>query len=428
VGGLEELRWQLVEGRVGELRSRLARETDGRLWIERVRRLPSLLARGRREFRTIVRAVLGGERIEKARLYLGLPTAEEDLLVDGNHFAREPGVLDHLPLVYRRLFSAQALEAGDLLVGRTDAIQRARKALSGASRHLRAVALVGADGVGKGAVASAIVRGVDGVKPDTWTFAGPVTVEQVDQFLATPRKNRLITVGGFHWLVSARPGGIEPLRRFVAGVIADDGKNAWLVKADSLVWEFAASLAPIHDAFPEIVELPPFDVAQLESAVLARHGMSGYELAFGHAEHTGIARELNRRLLGGRTRQAWFRDLHEASGGLIRDALLLWMSSVQKVDEAASSVWMGPVPSPPVAALRQLPEEVLLTLWQVARNGWTDPQIHASLFRMTPRRAEAHLARLVHWGLLACTDGRYRIVVHLRGAVVRVMQERRWVI
>jgi hypothetical protein len=156
--------------------------------------------------------------------------------------------------------------------------------------------------------------------------------------------------------------------------------------------------------------------------------MSGYELAFGHAEHTGIARELNRRLLGGRTRQAWFRDLHEASGGLIRDALLLWMSSVQKVDEAASSVWMGPVPSPPVAALRQLPEEVLLTLWQVARNGWTDPQIHASLFRMTPRRAEAHLARLVHWGLLACTDGRYRIVVHLRGAVVRVMQERRWVI
>lgn len=427
LGGLEELRWRLVEGRVGALRSRLA-HTDSRWWLDQARRLPSSAARVRREIGLVVHSTLGADRIERVRTYLGLPEPKEDALFDPTVFARPAGDLDHLPLVYRRLFSAQALEAGDLLVGRAEAIGRARKTLSAEGSHrLRSVALVGPDGVGKGAVANAIVRGVDGVKPESWNLTAPATVEEVDTWFSTPREKRLVVVGGFHWLISSRPGGIEPLRRFVAGVVADGGKNAWLIRTDLLVWRFIASLAPMGDAFPEVVDLEPFDVHQLEDAVLARHAMSGYELAFGPPESTGIAGELGRRLLSRRARQAWFRDLHEASGGLIRDALLLWMSSVQRVDDAESNVWMGKVPTPPAAALRLLPEDVLLTLWQLARNGWTDPETHAALFRTTPGQSEAHLTKLVHWGILVCNEGRFRITVHLRGAVVRVMQDRGWV-
>ena len=427
LGNLEELRWRLVEGRVDALRSRLARGTDRRWWLERVRRLPASAARVRGEVGSFVRAAMGVERIERVRVYLGLPTPTQEQHFDPAAFARPSGP-DHLPLVYRRLFSAQALEAGDLLVGRAEAIAQGRKALSGFGHNrLRTVALVGPDGVGKGAVANAIVRGVDGVKPELWNLTGPASVEQVDQFFATPRENRLVTVAGFHWLVAARSGGIEPLRRFVAGVIADEGKNAWLIRTDLLVWRFLTSLAPMADAFPELVELEPFDVSQLESAVLARHAMSGYELSFSPAHSSRLGTELGRRLLGGRAQQSWFRDLHEASGGLIRDALLLWMSSVQKVDEERSEVRMGRVPTAPSAIMRRLPEDVLLTLWQIARNGWTDPEAHAALFRVTPRQSEAHLTRLAHWGLLASDDGRFRIAVHLRGAVVRAMQERGWV-
>jgi len=427
LGNLEELRWRLVEGRVDELRSRLARGTDRRWWIERVRGLPASFARARTEAGSFVRAALGAGRVERARARLGLPAPKRDAHFDPKVFTLPSTALEHLPLVYRRLFSAQALEAGDLLVGRAQTISGARKVLSGAGSHrLRSVALVGPDGVGKGAVANAIVRGVDGVKPEAWTFTKPATVEEVDQWFATPRENRLVTVGGFHWLVSARPGGIEPLRRFVAGVIADEGKNAWLIRTDLLVWRFITSLAPVADAFPELVEIEPFDVEQLEAAVIARHAMSGYELSFGPSETSRLYVELGRRLLGRRVRKAWFRDLHEASGGLIRDALLLWMSSVQKVDEERSQVWMGRVPVPPTAVMRHLPEDVLLTLWQIARNGWTDPETHAALFRMTARHSEAHLTHLAHWGLLVPAEGRFRIAVHLRGAVVRVMQERGW--
>lgn len=426
VGDLEELRWQLVEGRVGELRSRLARSTDRRWWLEHARSLPATLARAREEAEQLARSAVGGERIERVRLYLGLP-GDHDVEPEPKDFAR-PGETGHLPMVYRRLFSAQALEAGDLLVGRTDAVNRARKTLSGAGSKLRAVALVGPDGVGKGAVANAIVRGIEGSKAESWTFVAPVSTDEVDAWFATPRENRLITVSGFHWLVSARPGGAEPLRRFVAGVVADGGKNAWLVRTDLLVWRFMSALSSVDDAFPEVVELQPFDVLQLEAAVLARHAMSGHDLAFGPSERSGrMAHELGRKLLGTRARQAWFRDLHEASGGLIRDALLLWMASVEKVDEEAGKVWMGRVPSPPSAAIRNLSEDVLLTLWQVARNGWTDPDVHAALFRMSPNRSQAHLTRLVHWGILTVVDGKYRITVHLRGAVVRVMVERGWV-
>jgi hypothetical protein len=103
------------------------------------------------------------------------------------------------------------------------------------------------------------------------------------------------------------------------------------------------------------------------------------------------------------------------------------MSSVQKVDDTGATVWMGRVPEPPSAALRHLPEDVLLTLWHIARNGWTDPASHAALFRTTAAKSEAHLTHLVHWGILVPQEGRFRIAVHLRGAVVRTMQERGWV-
>ena len=430
VGGLDDLRWRLVEGRIAELKTGWRRQAaSGLRVLESARRLPQAASALRRELGLVMRATVGSDRIERMRATLGLPHAYDHGEFDPTAFARPGTRLDQLPLVYRRLFSAQALEAGDLLVGRTDSIHSARKVLAAdPGTRLRSVALIGPDGVGKGAVANAIVRGIDGARVESLSLDGPATVPQIDTWFAAPRDNRLVIVSGLHWLVSARTGGIEPLRRFVAGVVEDRGRNAWLVRADSLVWKYMDSLAPMRDAFPEVVDLQPFDVEQLRSAVLARHGMSGYDLDFGASSSSNgqVSRVVSRRLLAARSQFSWFRALHEASGGLIRDALVLWMASVDKVDDGVSKVWMGSVPASPVDAIRHLPDDVLLTLWQIARNGWIDPEVHANLFRSSPRASEAHLNRLAHWGVLEAKEGRFRITVHLRGAVVRVMTQKGW--
>ena len=73
---------------------------------------------------------------------------------------------DRLPLVYRRLFSDRALEAGDLLSGRETEFDTALDTLRGRSgASYRSVALVGPQGVGKRAIVAALSRKFTKVKP-----------------------------------------------------------------------------------------------------------------------------------------------------------------------------------------------------------------------------------------------------------------------
>jgi hypothetical protein len=231
-------------------------------------------------------------------------------------------------------------------------------------------------------------------------------------------------------MLAMRPGGFEPLRRFVQGVIEDGGRNAWLVHGDLLFWQYASHVAPLEEAFPEVVPLEPLDAGALQSAVLARHALSGYGLTFEpESSGTPIERALARGLSRiQRPYDRYFRKLHAASGGLVRDALRLWLSSIQRVDEQGDFVHVGELPMPPAAALRRLPEDILLQLYPIARQGWIDAQVQAHVFRVSGTTAQAQLAHLLHLGLLEHHgQGVYRIAVHLRGAVVRVLEERGWV-
>ena len=109
----------------------------------------------------------------------------------------------------------------------------------------------------------------------------------------------------------------------------------------------------------------------------------------------------------------------------MRDALRLWLASIRGI-EGGDVVRVGHVPSSGYAALSRLPAETLLHLFQVARQGWMDADTLASLFRVAPAEARARLARLRHLGLLEEKDGVYRVALHLRGAVVRVVRDRGW--
>jgi hypothetical protein len=337
-----------------------------------------------------------------------------------------------IPLVYRRLFAAETVEAADVLTSREATIERARRVLSGKTPgRLRAVALVGLDGVGKGALSAAIVRGRGDRGVKRIRLDRPATLEIVEEWFKERQEGQLVVVTGFHWLVSMRAGGFASLRRFVDGVIKDGGRNAWLVSADSLVWQVACQAAPVADAFPEVIKIDVLGPEELEAAVLARHGLSGYGLNFEPraAERTRIeelfAKGANRIR---RPYESFFRALHAASGGLVRDALRLWLASIDEVNEAADFVHVGKVPTSPHIVLRRLPESVLLELYQVARQGWMDAKVQAYVFRVDEVTAEAQLSRLAHLGLLEPREnGSYRIPPHLRGAVYRTLREKGWV-
>ena len=85
--------------------------------------------------------------------------------------------------MYRRLFAAETLEAGDVLTGRETQIERAARALVGKGLgRLRSVALVGLDGVGKGTLSRAIVRSRQWKTVRRTNLTAPVTPEEVSEW------------------------------------------------------------------------------------------------------------------------------------------------------------------------------------------------------------------------------------------------------
>ena len=429
VGNFQALRERLAQGDFSRVELEARKRELGRERIrEGIGRIPNQIHSALRQLSSGVFALLGVENVERIRTFLGLPATQTPGSIDAEIFSA-PATIEGVPLLYLRLFSADTIEASDVITGRSEAILKAQESLSGASSgRMRSVALVGIDGVGKAAIASAIVRSGSFKNVQRITFTEPTSTEEVEKRLSTLGEGRLIVLNGLHWLLSAQPGGFEPLRRLVDGVIADAGNNAFLAHADSLWWSYASHVAPLVDAFPGVLEITPLSIEELEDAVMKRHRLSDFDHIF---EPQTADSEVEGWLIrsAGRFKSAkdrYFRLLHTASGGLVRDALRLWTGSILNVDEETRQVHVGPVPDSTYAQLLRLPEDVALTLYQVARQGWMDSAIQAQLFRVDCTTAEAQLARLAHLGLLEHDGQAYRIPVHLRGSVVRSMQERGW--
>ncbi|UCH29113.1 MAG: cation:proton antiporter, partial [Myxococcales bacterium] len=399
LGTLETLREELAEGEFSRSRlEAMRRAASGLRMIEKAEK-PPRIELIKAQAVSALRALFGAERLEYWSERLGLkgPLPTEELTAGS--FAA-PDVGTELPLVYRRLFAADTMEAGDVLTGRDEEIRRAESVLSSEQRgRLRSVALIGVDGVGKAAVSSAIVRSRRWKNVKRVVFTGPVTVEDVDAIFQDAPEGQLVVVDGLHWMLSMAPGGFEPLRRFVKGIIEEGGRRRWLTHGAVLFWNFASTVAPLKDAFPELIRLEPLSEQELQAAVIARHRLSGFEHSFDRGDGSPIeglfARGASRIR---RPYDQYFHELHQATGGLVRDALRLWLASIREIQD--DIVHVGPIPASPYTRIRRLPDDIMVNLYQIAREGWMDAAGQARLFRLDVNTAQAQLSRLAHLGLL----------------------------
>jgi len=427
LGTLETLRGELAEGSFSRSRlEAMRRAASGLRMIEKAERQPRT-KRLKAQLRGGLRALFGEEQLERWSERLGLTGALPTEELSAGIFAA-PDVATDLPLVYRRLFAADTMEAGDVLTGRDQEIRRAESVLSSEVKgRLRSVALIGVDGVGKAAVSSAIVRSRRWKNVKRVVFTAPVTVEDVDAIFQDAPEGQLVVVDGLHWMLSMAPGGFDPLRRFVKGIIEEGGRRRWLTHGAVLFWNFASTVAPLRDAFPEIIRLETLSEQELQAAVIARHRLSGFEHSFDRGDGSPIeglfARSATRIR---RPYDQYFHELHEATGGLVRDALRLWLASIRGIQD--DIVHVGPIPASPYTRVRRLPDDILVNLYQIAREGWIDAAGQSRLFRLDINTAQAQLSRLAHLGLLEERDGSFVIAVHLRGVLGRVFAERGWVL
>lgn len=427
LAALSELRGQVIAGRLGDVWTRLFGERRARRGLLRPADWSGLANEAREQVEGVVLQALGTDRVEQARQVLGLRSTGLDE-VELRAALLAPSQRVKLPVVYRRLFSERALEAGDLTIGREVELAAAQAALAPGSR-LRSAAIVGVRGTGTSSLATAATRAWSG-RVRRLDLEQPVGVDDVRRWFADQRSDELTVLTGVRFTFQLRPGGFAPLEELARQLAEHAEHHPWILTADAEVWNTACGLVALHDAVGAVVRLGPLGVGDLEAAVLARHQMSGFELTFDAANDLGWQlAHLSVRDGDGeaRRRRAWFRTLHEACDGIVHDGLRLWLASIAEVDPAGARIRVGPVPRPPVARLSALDDETLLILVQLVRQGWMDADVFSALFRVSPATATVRLVALVHRGLLVePVPGRFDLAPHLRGPVHRALRVRGW--
>jgi Kef-type K+ transport system membrane component KefB len=338
---------------------------------------------------------------------------------------RPPVAAAPVPHVYARLFSDLPFEAGELVAGRQAELDAVRTALS---TGLRSAAVVGIDPHGARALVTAALGA--GRAPLWFDADGPAEPGTVARWLEplAGSREQVVVIENLRWLHRRAPGGSAELEELARRILADGGRNRWVLLADGGVWGHVAAATSLRDAMGAVVELAPLSIDEVRRAIESRHAMSGYTLAFGPQEDLlfRARRWLTRGTEEERSGAAWFRSLHDASGGVLQDAMRLWLASVSRVDDTAEVVTLGAVPRPPTAHLAALDDHKLQTLLETRRTGWTDADSVARLFRMDPESAATHVAQLAHLGVLVPHGRVAKIAPHLRGPVERLLAARGW--
>lgn len=414
-GELNDLLALLSPGKDEELRQVIQREEAVRATLaRRAEAIGGVLARTQRDLSEVAQSALGPERLSALRRWSGLPVDESVPL----RTVLQPPT-DICPAVYRRLFTGSVATA-ELVIGRQEEVDQLRGILKDGS--LRAAAIVGPKGAGGSSLATLAMRGQGRLR--RLNLSRLISREELDRLFSELGEGETILIDGFHWLFTPEAEGTAPLQRLIAGVLADGGRNAWVVSANEHVWAHACRREPLAEAFPTMVHLRPMDGALLQQAILTRHAMSGYALDFEAQEDV----HWQWRVWTGRSAQeAFFEGLHAASGGITRDALRLWLAAVQDVDDAGSVVRVGAIPQPPRDRLSQLSEPMLLTLRLALLQGWVRADIHASLFCSSLTASATLLERMQHDGLLvAGPDGTYMVADHLHTPIAATLNTLGW--
>ncbi len=415
---LDELRGRLAEGDITRARAVSRRAEPGFEWRGQIGGAAETVRRFGTRNGAWLRRRIGDHRIAKWRQWLGLAAAERPRPVDASQW-QAPRRVSDLPVFYSRLFATQARWAGDVLNVPEHDVHRARDVLLTPGPGPKAVALIGADAAGRGALVGAVVRGSKSVR--RIALSQPTSVGQLKASLAEVGSGALVQLSGLAWLFSTRPGGVEPLCHLLDLIVNEERRIGWLLEADELVWAYAASVSPLAEVFSTQVRIPALTAPELERAIVARHQLSGFALRFDGADEVAPVER-------GPVRDRYFRLLYEASGGLLQVALPMWLGTIGQVDEDNGVVTITRRPTSPVAALAQLPEDIWQTLFVVARQGWMDSSAMAFILQREPSAAEGHLAGLARLGLLE-RQGRdvYVIRRHLRGATLACLKKGGWI-
>lgn len=430
IGELADLRGSIRDGSLDDVNIRMRREAAARRRLQDASAGISGLGNAISDATSdLLHYLVGPIGVHRFYRFLGLPHAQAEAVPRAEFFAEPEPIVD-IPMVYRRLFSDLAMQVDNPFGSQNEKLKRVLDALrrhEGEPSHN--AALMVPQGMDCVFAANTVLQQLETESVRRLQLEQPPTTDEIDQWFAGMEPHGVTLITGIEWLEDRNFGGHPLLAHFTKRAADHSREHSWFLATHSDVWEQMLGTCGIEDMFTVVETLAPLSPDELADAILIRHDMSGFKLNFD--VEPGLLWSLRRIFQSSeasydRVRDGWFNAFHQSTGGLLSDALRLWMTAIREVDEEHDTMTIGPVPTNPLDAILAFSTEDLLTLRQVSRRGTLSAEEHAWLFRTTHVQSRANLFRLENLGILVRTEDRFHMAPAIRGTVGRALKKAGW--
>ena len=323
----------------------------------------------------------------------------------------------HLPAIYHRLFRIEPVEDSRFLVGRArelEALMEARD-LWQAGRRV-SVLISGQRGSGKTSLLNCFLSELGELEVVRGEFSRRLQSEQdLSDFLrellglgpsedireSLQSRSRVVIIEELERTFLRAVDGYEALRALQELVAETCASTLWILALNQVALKLLGPTVGLEERFSHRIETASVSRRDLESAIMARHNLSGLRLRFAARHEDARPWTELRRRLGGRKepQELFFRSLAAQSRGVYRTALEMWLAHIDCIE--AGQVCLEPMVVPDLSqTFEELGTDDLFTLVAVLQHGSLSAEEHSTVFRCRERVSRTQLAELLGRDLL----------------------------
>lgn len=301
------------------------------------------------------------ERIQPVRQFLGYVDAVESPVARtraADYLAETDRRLEDLPLIYRTLFRFAPVRDPRYLKGRDALIDGVRESFARwkTGAYSNAV-LVGEQGSGKTSVIDELLRTVwADIRPcriliphTLWTeddllrqfrtgldMPDAASLDDVAERLASA-PSIVILLEGLQNLYLRHMDGFAAMERFQLLLAQTGNRHFWFLTCTRYAWNYLDDVMQLSGSFTHVMDTDSMAAADIRSAIMTRHRVSGYRAVFTPSDRVKRSRAYRKLVDDEEARQrflesAFFEDLAEWADGNITIAMLFWLRSIRDVD------------------------------------------------------------------------------------------------
>jgi len=388
------------------------------------------------------------ESFTKIKSYLGVTLPEDDVQIQFTQFLLDTRhKLESLPFVYQQLFQIEPLTDARLFFGREDELRMLKDDIDAWEKNSNSVltVVVGEKGSGKTTLLNLLELSI----PNKYTisvcpFSETVrsteeiiavftqlfpekpfaTVDELESYLMKLKSPTILIVENIHNLFIKNMEGFDRLEYFLGLMYRTRNKVLWVCSCAQYSWEYLDKSLGISRAFNRVVMLKSFTGKQIESMILTRHRITGYQLKFGTSTKISRTRKF-RKTVNNEERQSmlkrnFFEQIQKIASGNISVAILFWLRSIESIQDhelrLAAQIEFN------VKFLSAVNTHDLFTLGALAQHETLSVDDHALIFRQDPRKSFLTMNALERMGILQLSGTYYRIHPFLYRHVIRSLK------